>query len=106
MFIVGGSNAYPAEIQQFLETHPAVRQSLVVGAPDRRLGQVGYAFVQLKPGANASAEELVAFCRAGIADYKVPRHIAFIDEFPMTESGKLKRHVLVDQAEAAIAAQG
>lgn len=104
MFIVGGSNAYPAEIQQFLETHPDVRQSLVVGVPDRRLGQVGYAFVQLKPGASASAADLVTFCRAGIADYKVPRHVVLIDEFPMTESGKLKRHVLVDRAEAAVSA--
>ena len=103
MFIVGGSNAYPAEIQQHIETHPAVRQSLVVGVTHDRLGQVGYAFLQLEPGASVTSEEIICFCKGAIADYKVPRYVSFVQNFPMTESGKIKRHVLVEQAEATVA---
>lgn len=106
MFIVGGSNAYPAEIQAHLETHPGVRQALVVGVPHARLGQVGYAFVQREPQAAALTEtEIIAHCKGAIADYKVPRYVAFVAEFPMTESGKIKRHELVSVAEADVSAR-
>lgn len=82
MFKVGGTNAYPAEIEQHLATHPGVNMSVVVGAPDPRLVEVGLAFVQRKPGAELTAEDVVAHCKGRIADYKVPRHVVFVDSFP------------------------
>ena len=103
LFIVGGSNTYPAEIEAHLETHPAIRQALVVGVPHERLGQVGYAFIRRSEDAEPLDEEaVIAHCRGAIADYKVPRYVRFVDTFPMTESGKIQRHVLVSQAEADV----
>ncbi len=104
MFIVGGSNTYPAEIEAHLETHPAIRQALVVGVPHERLGQVGYAFIRRAEDAGPLDQDaVIAHCRGAIADYKVPRYVRFVDAFPMTESGKIQRHVLVSRAEADIA---
>lgn len=106
MFIVGGSNAYPAEIEAHLETHPGIRQALVVGAPHERLGQVGYAFIRrTDDGLPLDEQAVIAHCRGAIADYKVPRHVRFVDAFPMTESGKIQRHVLVSQAEEDLRAR-
>jgi fatty-acyl-CoA synthase len=105
MFIVGGSNAYPAEIERMLQSHPAVRQAVVVGVPDRRLGEVGFAFVELQGGANTDATQLGAFCRGAMADYKVPRYFEFVTEFPKTTTGKIQRAALARQA-ADIAACG
>ncbi|WP_162685515.1 AMP-binding protein [Roseovarius amoyensis] len=104
MFIVGGSNTYPAEIEAHLETHPAIRQALVVGVPHERLGQVAYAYI-LRSGDAETFDEQAAVdhCRGAIADYKVPRYVRFVDAFPMTESGKIQRHVLASQAEAEVA---
>jgi fatty-acyl-CoA synthase len=105
MFIVGGSNAYPAEIERILQSHDAVKQAVVVGMPDRRLGEVAMAFVQLQDGAQLDAPALVAFCREHMADYKVPRRVHFVEDFPRTSTGKIQRFVLSEQArEAAPAA--
>ena len=98
MFIVGGSNAYPAEIERMLQSHPKVKQAVVVGVPDRRLGEVGMAFVQLHEGHVPDAAELTAYCRERMADYKVPRHVRFVDEFPRTPTGKIQRFILSGQA--------
>jgi fatty-acyl-CoA synthase len=98
MFIVGGSNAYPAEIERMLQTHPAVRQAVVVGVPDRRLGEVGFAFLELQDQANVDTAQLGAFCRGVMADYKVPRYFEFVTEFPKTTTGKIQRAALVRQA--------
>jgi fatty-acyl-CoA synthase len=98
MFIVGGSNAYPAEIERLIQSLPEVKQAVVVGVPDRRLGEVGFAFVQLHDGQSMSREALVAACRAAMADYKVPRHVRFVDDFPRTTTGKIQRFVLQQQA--------
>lgn len=104
MFIVGGSNTYPAEIEAHLETHPAIRQAVVVGVAHERLGQVGYAFIRRSDEAAPLDEKaVIAHCRGAIADYKVPLYVQFIEAFPMTESGKIQRHVLVSQAEADFA---
>jgi fatty-acyl-CoA synthase len=103
MFIVGGTNAYPAEIEKQLETLPGVRQAVVVGVPHERLGEVGYAFVQSTDGATASKDELLAACRTKLADYKVPRYVEFVDVFPMTSTGKLERHRLAAQAADRVA---
>ena len=103
MFIVGGSNAYPAEIERLLQGIGEVKQAVVVGVPHHRLGEVGYAFVQLHEGATLSAEALVALARPMMADYKVPRHVSFVDEFPRTTTGKIQRFVLQKQARERIA---
>ena len=98
MFIVGGSNAYPAEIERVLQGMAQIRQAVVVGVPDRRLGEVGCAFVQLHEGETLTRDELVRHCKAVMADYKVPRHVRFVDDFPRTTTGKIQRFVLQKQA--------
>jgi fatty-acyl-CoA synthase len=91
MFKTGGTNAYPAEIEAYLNTMPQVAQSVVVGVPDPRLTEVGFAFVSLKPGERATPEDVIAYCRGKIADYKAPRYVRFIERLPMTETGKIER---------------
>ena len=92
MFIVGGFNAYPAEIEGIMLIHPTVAQVAVVGVPDERLGEVGQAFVVRRAGDEEVDEEsLVAWCRDHMANYKVPRHIEFVTELPLTASGKVQR---------------
>jgi fatty-acyl-CoA synthase len=97
MLKVGGENVAPAEIEEVLATHPAVKLVAVVGMPDKRLTEVVAAFVELAPKAEASEEELIAFCRERMAKYKVPRVIRFVDEWPMSatkiQRGKLKERL-------------
>jgi HIP---CoA ligase len=100
MFIVGGFNAYPAEIEQALGRHPSVGQVAVVGMPDSRLGEVGVAFVVPRAGAAVNADELVAFCRERMANFKVPRRIAIVSELPMNASGKVQKFRLREQAKS------
>ena len=102
MFIVGGFNAYPAEIEGFLLEHPAVAQAAVIGVPDERLGQVGKAFVVPKagsgdPAAELNKDDLVAWCRDRMAGFKVPRYVEFLDELPLNATGK----VMKDRLEAS-----
>ncbi|WP_082975060.1 FadD3 family acyl-CoA ligase [Mycobacterium sp. E3247] len=92
MFIVGGFNAYPAEIEGFLMHHPAVAQAAVVGVPDARLGQVGKAFVVAKDA--VSAEELIDWCRERMAGFKVPRSVRFVDALPLNATGKVVKDLL------------
>ncbi|MFJ9176061.1 FadD3 family acyl-CoA ligase [Streptomyces sp. NPDC102360] len=94
MFIVGGFNAYPAEVEGFLLEHPAVAQAAVIGVPDARMGQVGKAFVVARE--QVSAEDLIAWSRERMAGFKVPRHIEFRDALPLGATGK----VLKDQLTA------
>ncbi len=105
MFITGGFNAYPAEIENLMLAHPAIGQVAVVGAPDPRMGEVGYAFVV--PAADAAAADLdgaaiIAWCRGEMANYKVPRHVEFVDELPLNASGKVLKFELRDRASAAL----
>jgi acyl-CoA synthetase (AMP-forming)/AMP-acid ligase II len=102
MFIVGGFNAYPAEIEAMLLEHPGVREAAVVGVPDERLGQVGMAFVVPRPPA-PSPGEVIAWCRERMANYKVPRFVELIDELPLTASGKVHKAVLEERAGARTA---
>jgi len=92
MFIVGGFNAYPAEIEGFLMHHPAVAQAAVIGVPDERLGQVGKAFV-VRKGA-VSAEELIGWCRERMAGFKVPRSVQFVEALPLNATGKVVKDLL------------
>ncbi|MGW0330332.1 FadD3 family acyl-CoA ligase [Streptomyces sp. NPDC003011] len=89
MFIVGGFNAYPAEIEQLLGLHPDVADVAVIGVPDTRLGEVGRAYVVRRPGALATADDLIAWARREMANYKVPRSVEFVAELPRNASGKV-----------------
>jgi HIP---CoA ligase len=92
MFIVGGFNAYPAEIEGFLLNHPAVAQAAVIGVPDERLGQVGKAFVV--PKSAVGAQELIDWCREHMAGFKVPRSVEFLDALPLNATGKVVKDLL------------
>ncbi|TQJ53782.1 acyl-CoA synthetase (AMP-forming)/AMP-acid ligase II [Streptomyces sp. SLBN-115] len=89
MFIVGGFNAYPAEIEQRLGLHPDVADVAVIGVPDPRLGEVGKAYVVRRPGAVATADDLIAWARREMANYKVPRTVEFVTVLPRNASGKV-----------------
>ncbi|MET7732987.1 FadD3 family acyl-CoA ligase [Streptomyces sp. NPDC005402] len=89
MFIVGGFNAYPAEIEQLLGLHPAVADVAVVGVPDARLGEVGRAYVVRRPGSVLTADDLIAWARREMANYKVPRTVEFVARLPRNASGKV-----------------
>ncbi|WP_218033368.1 FadD3 family acyl-CoA ligase [Mycobacterium botniense] len=92
MFIVGGFNAYPAEIEGFLLEHPAVVQAAVIGVPDERLGEVGKAFVVVKTP--VPENELIGWCRQRMAGFKVPRSIQFVDRLPLNAAGKVMKDQL------------
>jgi acyl-CoA synthetase (AMP-forming)/AMP-acid ligase II len=94
MFIVGGFNAYPAEIEATISAHPAVAQVAVVGVPDDRLGEVGWAFVVRKPDAFVDRDELITWCRDQMANFKVPRHVEFVTELPLNATGKVLKYQL------------
>ncbi|TDC76013.1 FadD3 family acyl-CoA ligase [Actinomadura sp. 7K507] len=100
MFVVGGFNVYPAEVEDVLARHEAVAESGVVGIPDARMGEVGRAYVRLRPEQRATAEELVAHCRELLANFKVPREVVFVDDLPKTASGKVRRVELREQGPA------
>jgi fatty-acyl-CoA synthase len=88
---IGGENVDPVEVEAFLLQHPAVNQAKLVGVPDARLSEVGAACVVLNPGAKVTATDLIEFCRGKIASFKIPRHVVFVQEFPMTPSGKVQK---------------
>jgi acyl-CoA synthetase (AMP-forming)/AMP-acid ligase II len=88
MFIVGGFNAYPAEIEGMLLEHPGIRQAAVLGVPDPRLGEVGVAFV-VPRSADVSADEIIAWSRGRMANYKVPRTVHFVEALPLNAAGKV-----------------
>ncbi|MFF1645383.1 FadD3 family acyl-CoA ligase [Streptomyces sp. NPDC058240] len=89
MFIVGGFNAYPAEIEQLLGLHPDVADVAVIGVPDPRLGEVGKAYAVRRPGATVTADDLIAWSRREMANYKVPRAVEFVTELPRNAGGKV-----------------
>ncbi|MHB8669139.1 MAG: FadD3 family acyl-CoA ligase [Acidimicrobiales bacterium] len=105
MFIVGGFNAYPAEIENLMLAHPGIAQVAVVGIPDPRLGEVAMAFVVGRPNADPPlvAEDLVAWCRERMANFKVPRRVELVPELPMNASNKVVKHELRARALASLA---
>jgi len=98
MLKIGGENVDPMEVEAFLMSHPAVNAAAVVGLPDARLSEVGVAFVQLAQGAALGANEVIEHCRGRVASFKIPRHVIFVDEFPMTSSGKIQKVKLRERA--------
>ena len=100
MFIVGGFNAYPAEIENSMLRHPEIGQVAVVGVPDARLGEVGMAFVIPKPGATPDPKAIIAWCREEMANYKAPRFVEIVDALPLNATGKVLKFELRDRAAA------
>jgi len=98
MIIRGGENIYPAEIEEFLFTHPKIAQVAVFGVPDEFYGEVVMAWVQLHAGQTATEEEIRDYCKGKIAHFKVPAHIWFVEEFPMTVTGKLQKFRMREMA--------
>ena len=101
MYICGGFNCYPAEIENSLLEHPDIADVAVLGAPDERLGEVGYAFIVAREGAKPDPAELIAWCRGQIANFKAPRHISFIETLPRNASGKVQKYLLKQQMEVS-----
>jgi acyl-CoA synthetase (AMP-forming)/AMP-acid ligase II len=98
MFIVGGFNAYPAEIENILCDHPAISQAAVIGIEDKRMGEVAKAFIVLKPDQDLSADALVQWSRENMANYKVPRGVEFVKDLPTNAAGKIMKYVLKDES--------
>jgi len=94
LFIVGGFNAYPAEIESLLRRHPAVGQAAVIGVPDAALGEVGWAYVVPAPGATVDPDEVVAWARGAMSNYKVPRTVVVLDVLPVNANGKVDKPAL------------
>jgi fatty-acyl-CoA synthase len=101
MFIVGGFNAYPAEIENALLRHPEIQQAAVIGIPDARLGEVGMAFVVIRAGADTTGEAIVEWAREQMANYKVPRAVEIVDALPLNATGKVMKNVLRERVHAS-----
>lgn len=89
LYISGGFNVYPAEVEKLFSIHPAIAMVAVVGTPDERMGEIGKAYVVLRPGCEASGAELIAWARENMANYKVPRSVVFVEDLPRNASGKV-----------------
>jgi acyl-CoA synthetase (AMP-forming)/AMP-acid ligase II len=91
MYISGGFNCYPAEIEKLLSGHPSLEMVAVIGVPDDRMGEVGKAFVILRPGASATEDQIIAWARDNMANYKVPRTVSFVSDLPRNAAGKIMK---------------
>uniref|UniRef100_A0ABM5FMT7 Medium-chain acyl-CoA ligase ACSF2, mitochondrial n=1 Tax=Pogona vitticeps TaxID=103695 RepID=A0ABM5FMT7_9SAUR len=100
MIIRGGENIYPAELEQFLHTHPKIHEVQVVGVKDARMGEEICASIRVKEGEECTAEEIKAFCKGKISHFKIPRYIVFVKDFPLTVSGKIQKYKLRERMEA------
>jgi len=94
MIIRGGENVYPREVEEFLYSHPDILEVQVFGIPDERLGESVCAWIQPREGSSLEEESIKEFCRDKIAHFKIPRHVRFVDEFPMTVTGKMQKFVM------------
>jgi fatty-acyl-CoA synthase len=106
MIIRGGENLYPREIEEFLYTHPDVSDVQVIGVPDVKYGEELMAWVKVREGASLTEEAVKEFCRGKIAHYKVPRYVKFVDEFPMTVTGKIQKFKMREQAVGELGLEG
>src|SRR5262245_1348085 len=106
MLKIGGENVDPLEIEAYLASHPAIGAAAVVGLPDARLSEVAVAFVRVEPNHNITEAQVVEHCRGKIASYKIPRHVIFLEEFPMTGSGKVQKVKLREEARRRLGPTG
>jgi fatty-acyl-CoA synthase len=102
MVIRGGENVYPREVEEFLYRHPKIQDVTVFGVPDERYGEEICAWIKIRAGETLTAEEVRDFCRDQIAHYKVPRHICFVEEFPMTVTGKIQKFIMRERMAAEL----
>jgi fatty-acyl-CoA synthase len=102
MIIRGGENVYPREIEEFLYRHPKIQDVQVFGIPDPKYGEEIAAWIKPRPGETLTAEDITAFCAGQIAHYKVPRHIRFVDDFPMTVTGKIQKYLMRERMSAEL----
>ena len=102
MLKVGGENVAAVEIESYLGTHPAVSIAAVVGVPDPKYVEVAAAFIELRPGHEATEEEIIAFCRSGLAAFKVPRHVRFVRDWPMSAT-KIQKYRLQEELSTELA---
>ena len=91
MIIRGGENIYPREIEEFLFTHPDIREVQVFGVEDMRMGEEVCAWIQLRKGRSATEADIRDFCKGQISHFKIPRYVRFVDEYPMTVTGKIRK---------------
>ena len=98
MIIRGGENLYPKEIEEFVYTHPSVRDVQVIGVPDEKYGEEAMACIILKEDETVTEDEMKAFISASMARHKVPRYIVFVDKFPMNAAGKIQKYVMRENA--------
>ena len=106
MIIRGGENIYPKEIEEFIFTHPDVRDVQVIGVPDKKYGEEIMACIILKEPDSVTAEEMTDFIQASMARHKVPRYISFVDSFPMNAAGKILKYKMREQAAAELGLTG
>ncbi len=99
---VGGENISALEVENLLGGHPAVLSAIVIGVPDERLGEVPFAYIQLKADQKVTPEEIVAYCKERVSGFKVPRHVRFVEQFPMTGSGKIQKYEMKKGAMAEL----
>jgi fatty-acyl-CoA synthase len=98
MVIRGGENVYPREIEEFLYTHPAVADVQVIGVPDTRYGEELCAWITVRPAATLDEDTVRAYCRERLAHFKVPRYVLFVEEFPMTVTGKVQKFKMREES--------
>lgn len=94
MYISGGENVYPSEIEKYLYQNAAIKECAVIGVPDERWGETGRAFVVLNQGFTLSPEDIIQYCREGLAKYKIPKSVVILDDLPKNEAGKINRQAL------------
>jgi fatty-acyl-CoA synthase len=102
MVIRGGENIFPREIEEFLYQHPKIDEVEVFGVPNEKYGEVVCAWIKLHDGETATADEIRDFCKEKIAHFKIPQHVRFVDEFPMTVTGKVQKYVMRDEMTAIL----
>jgi fatty-acyl-CoA synthase len=105
MIIRGGENVYPREIEEFLYTHPAIADAQVIGLPDLKYGEEIMAWVQLADGQTLTEDDVKAFCKGKIAHFKIPRYISFVNDFPMTVTGKIRKAEMREKSIADLGLQ-
>jgi fatty-acyl-CoA synthase len=98
MLKVGGENVDPMEVEAYLQEYPKVSTASIIGVPDDRLNEVPMTYIKLREGVSCSEEEILQFCRGKIASFKIPRYVKFVEEFPMTSSGKIQKFKLREEA--------